>query len=319
MIAAAEIFKRLFIWGVTAVALVPRQHIDDSSFNLSSIIGGRLSYSFKKLLLALVAVNFVRLVLKDSSIKDQFQLLRDLLGILQQVGISFLCFLTPYILQTWLAPLIHIGGRPGQNLMPTLYASTALSVMAAILSRLVHPNFWALRKLGNAMSSIPVLNTLRQFDAVTTRGGIHQGRGTIMSQSVRMVEYWYLVIQLLGVIGFLMNNGAKVVVMVQNKASHLMAMNESGIQQPPEPEYQEGGQWDQIWSAFRDASFVLDWTRILTHALFINQLDELYLSSSSSSSPTSNGDGNDEETAPSLAKQPEKKEGGALVVRRMHG
>jgi hypothetical protein len=66
-----------------------------------------------------------------------------------------------------------------------------------------------------------------------------------------VVEYWYVVVQVLGMIGFVMNRGKQ----------------------------DESTQLDELWSAFRRASFVLDWTRIMAHALFINQLDELYLTS----------------------------------------
>lgn len=249
MIVASEIFKRLFIWGVAAVAISPRQHIDHTRWS----VGGNLSLSFKKLLLFLVGVNFVRFLLKDSLTKGVFlaQMMRDILGIVQQLGNSFLCFLSPYILQTWLANMINLGGRPGANLMPALYVSTTLSIAAAILSRTVHINFWALRKLGNAISSPPVVSTLKTFNSVTTRGGNHEGRGTILSQSLMAVEYWYVVVQVLGVIGFAMNRG----------------------------KVDETTQLDEFFSAFRQASFVLDWTRILAPALFINQLDELYLTS----------------------------------------
>jgi hypothetical protein len=258
MIVAAELSKRIFIWGVAAVAVLPRQHIDRTRWS----IGGKLSYSFRKFLLALVAINFVRLLLKDSSIKNQFQLLRDLLGTLQQVGNTFLCFLTPYLLQTWLAQLINIGGRPGASLMPTLYASTGLSALAAILARTVHPNAWFLRKIGNAISSLPVISTLKVFNSVTTHGGVHGGRGTILSQSLMVVEYWNVVGQILCAIGFAFDRHTK-------------------------PDLYS--QWDVLLDSFRDIAFVLDWTRILAHSLFINQLDELHLSQPPASSSNSNG------------------------------
>lgn len=257
MIIADEIFKRLFIWGVAAVAVAPRQHIDRTR----CAIGGSLSYNFKKLLLVLVAINFVRLLMKDSNIEDKVQIARDLMGIAQQLGNSFLCFLSPYILQTWLANMINLGGRAGANLMPPLYASTLLSIAASILARTWHPNFWALRKLGNAISSAPVVGTLKTFNSVTSRGGFHEGRGTILSQTLMTVEYWYITGQMLAVIGFAMNRG-------------------SAISQD------DTTQLDELFSAFRKACFFLDWTRILAHAIFMNQLDELHLSSS----PPSNSD-----------------------------
>lgn len=269
MIIAEEIFKRLFIWGVAAVAVAPRQHIDRTRCS----IGGSLSSNFKKLLLVLVAINFVRLLMKDSYIKAKVQVARDILGVAQQLGNSFLCFLSPYILQTWLANMINLGGRPGANLMPYLYASTLLSILASILARTTHPNFWALRKLGNAISSVPVVGTLRSFNSVSSRGGFHEGRGTILSQTLMTVEYWYICGQLLAVIGFAMNRG-------------------------PTIGHDETTQLDELFSAFRKASFVLDWTRILAHAIFMNQLDELHLSSSP---PSSNGNGNSRSPSPACS------------------
>eukprot|EP01083_Nonionella_stella_P023756 65705_1 len=247
MIASDEIYKRIFIWGVAAVAVIPRQHIDLVGWS----VGGDLSHSFRKLLLGLIVINFLRLLMKDSSIEHNFVLLRDVLGIVQQLGNSFLCFLSSYILQTWLANVINLGGRPGSNLKPTLYASTVASILAAILARRVHSNFWGLRRFANAISSIPVVQTLKTFNTVTTRGGNHEGRGSILSQTLMTVEYWYVAVQLMSAIGFAMNR----------------------------EKVDETTQLDELWAAFREASFMLDWIRILSHAIFINQLDELYLTS----------------------------------------
>ena len=97
---------------------------------------------------------------------------------------------------------------------------------------------------------------------MTTRGGNHEGRGTILSQSLMVVEYWYVVIQLLGVIGFAINRGGR-------------------------QQQQQNSQFDELWRAFREASFIIDWTRILAHAIFMNQLDEMYLTSSSTNSTSS--------------------------------
>ena len=192
MIVASEILKRFFIWGVAAVAVVPRQHIDNTR---CCSVGGSLGYSFKKLLLGLVAINFLRLLLKDSSVKGQSVLLREFLGVLQQLGNTFLCFLSPYLLQTWLSNMINIGGRPGSDLTPVLLSSVGLSIVASVLARTVDGRFWALRKIGNAISALPVLRTLKTYNSVTTRGGNHEGRGTILSQTLMTVERWYALVQ----------------------------------------------------------------------------------------------------------------------------
>jgi len=267
MIPAYEITKRLFIWGVVTVAVMPRQHIDRRGGWWWKIGGGDLSYPFRRLLLSIAGINLARLVLKESRILMKFRVVCDALGIVQQFGCSFLCFLTPYILQTWLVPFINVpGGRPGASLMRPLYLSTSLSILSVVLVRTSHPNFWFLRKLGNAVSGPPVLHTLAMFNAVTTRGGRHDGRGSIVSQSLRATECWFLATQLLCAVGFAFNDHGK-----------------------DEKDY---GQWDQLLGAFREIAFVSEWTRILVHALFVNQLDELYLTSPS---PSSTDAGDNEE------------------------
>lgn len=268
MLVATEITKRLLIWGVLAVSVVPRQHIDRYRWS----IGGSLSLSFRKLLLSICGVNLVRFVLKDSHIRLHFRVLTDVLGIIQQFGNSFLCFLTPYILQTWLAPLINIGGRPGASLMSPLYLSTVLSASSVLLARLYHPNFWSLRKIGNAVSSPPVLTTLRMFNTVSTQGGHHDGRGNIMSQTLMVIEYWFIATQIACAIGFALDR--------RNDKT-------------------EYNQLDELLAGFREIAFVSDWLRVCGHAMFVNQLDELYLASSSgpSSGRTERGaSGDDVET-----------------------
>ena len=288
MITAFEITKRLFVWGVVAISVCPRQHIDRGRWS----IGGDLSHSFRKLLLTITAMNFARLVLNETDIRSYFQVLADGLGVMQQLGCSFLCFLTPYILQTWLAPLINIGGRPGASLMKPLYLATFLSVTSVILVRTTHTNFWCLRKLGSAISAFPVLKTLDMFSRVTTRsagGTEHDGRGSIISQTLKIVEYWFLIIQLLCALGF--------------------AFDRNNL-----PE--EYNQIDHVLSAFREIAFISDWTRICAHAIFINQLDELYLTSPRASSGGSTGRSTTMDPEAQEQRQPKDNISGFLVARR---
>ena len=262
MIVGEEISKRLFIIGVLFISVVPRQHIDRRSCS----IGGNLSAKFKELLVLLVFLNLIRLLASDEIRTSRSQMVSDTLGVVEVVGLSFLCFLSPYLLQTWLQDRINLGGRPGANLMGPLYLATGCSVFGVVLSRTVHPNLWCLKKIGNAISGPPVLKTLRLFNTVTTRGGHHDGRGTIMSQSLMVVEYWHLVAQLLCAFGYAMD---------------------------PHKGTADFTQWDHFLAAFRSISFVSDWLRVCAHAMFINLLDELFLSS-----PTTNaeegGEGTDD-------------------------
>jgi|AntRauTorckE5430_2_1112549.scaffolds.fasta_scaffold03280_1 hypothetical protein len=246
MIEAGEICKRLFILGVAGFAILPRQFIDRNYFS----IGGDLAHSFRKLLLVLTGLNLIRF---SSTFKDRsvvLEHLSDTLGVVEVVGLNFLCFLTPYKLQEWLHCKINIGGRPGEKLMVPLYMTIALSITGVVLSRTAHPNFWCLKKVANLFSGPLVLQTLKQFNSVTHIGGHQHGRGSIISQSLVLVELWYFATQLLCAVGYAMNKDN--------------AMDDYS-------------QWDHCLLAFRTLSFVSDWTRIYAHANFINQLDELYL------------------------------------------
>jgi len=170
MIVETEITKRLFIGGILALALIPRHHIDKDYFS----IGGDLSRPFKKLLVAHGIVNLIRFILKNSIVREstfhaQIQFIADSLGIIQQIGLTFGCLLTPYILQTFLANRINLpGGRPGANLVRPLYATTFLSILSVILSRSVSRSFWCLRKLASIVSTPFILQTLKLYNNITT-------------------------------------------------------------------------------------------------------------------------------------------------------
>lgn len=110
------------------------------------------------------------------------------------------------------------------------------------------------------------------FNSVTTRGGHHSGRGTVLSQSLVATEWWFAITQLLCAIG--------------HGWERSVAKSEYTIM-------------DSILEAFRDLVFISDWTRILMHAIFMNQLDELYLSYSPSGTnggESSNAEGHCAET-----------------------
>lgn len=254
IVIAAELGKRIFIWGVLAIVVVPRHHIDREATS----IGGNLSHSFRKLLVASVGLNLIRLAAK---LQGQVRLFADILGMIQAISLSFLCFLTPYILQTWLVARINIGGRPGANLLPPLYATATFSALGILLCRTVHPRMWFLKRVGNIISGPPVLKTLTMYNSVTSVGGHHHGRGSIMSQTMMVAEYWYIITQFLCVLGLAFDK------------------------HEPKENYT---QWDYCLEAFRDIAFVSDWTRVCFHGVFINQLDEMYMTSASSAPSSAN-------------------------------
>ena len=225
MLPAVEITKRLFILGICAIAVVPRQHIDHS---LCSIGGGPISHSFRKLLLASALLNLFRLFCKLLG----FHWTATILGIVQIISLTFLCFVTPYVLQTWLASRINLGGgRPGADLMTPLYLTAILSISGVALSHTMHPNFWALNRLGNVISGFPVMRTLRTYNSVTSLGGHHAGRGNILCQTLLVVEIWFMLTQFLCAIGYAFNNNNK-----------------------PMAEYSA---WDSVLQGFQDFAFTL--------------------------------------------------------------
>lgn len=273
IVVANELSKRLFIWGVLAIVVLPRHHID----RIPCSIGGQYSHSFRKLLAASVVLNLVRLAAK---LQGNVRWFADTMGVIQVVSLSFLCFLTPYVLQTWMVQRINIpGGKPGSNLIGPLYGSGLLSIIGVILCRTVHPNLWCIKRLGNIVGTPSILQTMKMYNSLTSVGGLHHhGRGTITGQTMVIVEYWHLITQLLCVIGFALDRRHT------NDADY--------------------SQWDNCLKAFRDIAFVSDWTRVCVHGMFINLLDEMYLTSSSSSGSTSCGTSSGASSTHSTPRQP---------------
>jgi hypothetical protein len=240
MIAADLITKRFLLLGVAAAAILPRQPSDHTWFS----IGGNLSHSFRKLLLAIVGVNLSRLVLSgNQEFSEASGIGSDILGVVEVTGLTFLCFLAPYVLQRGLASYFRI--IPGQDLKLPLYATALLSFLGVFLSRTVHPNFWALKKIANIVSGPRIIQTLRSYNSFTTRES--HGRGFIIGQTVMIVEYWHMAVQLVCALGYAFND----------PSSNLTT-------------------WARLLEAARSAGFSADWSRVLVHAIFLNQLDELY-------------------------------------------
>lgn len=195
-----------------------------------------------------VAVNFCRLFLSGSTteISGRYQLESDLLGVAEVTGLTFLCFLTPYVLQQGLSQFCHI--IPGKDLKCPLFLAAVLSFLGVVMSRTIHPNFWALKKLANAVSGPPVIRTLRSYNSFTTARS--HGRGLVFAQTVAVIEYWHLILQLCCAASYALNR-------------HTVGTDEETL-------------GDRMMKAARSIAFAADWTRVLVHACFLNQLDEMY-------------------------------------------
>jgi hypothetical protein len=251
MIPADQITHAFLVVGVAAAAVMPRQPSDHHG---RCTVGGRLSNSFRRLLLFIVGLKVVRMVTLATttttptngvvSISTRFG---DLLGVIEVTGLTFLCFLTAFVLQRGLAQFFHIV--PGRDLQPPLFFAALLSLLGVTLSRSVHPNFWALKKLANAASGPVILKTLKSYNAYSNQAS--HGQGFIMGQTLWTIEYWHLVVQLCCALGYALNRG-----------------------DVPESEQTS---LDILLEAARNSAFLADWTRVLLHAVFLNQMDEMFI------------------------------------------
>lgn len=270
MISEEQLNKRFFILGVLAAAVIPRHVVtnqlhDNRSWLSTKIGGGMLSHNFRKLLLVIAMVNLCRLFVSndvppEDSSSGRSQLWSDVLGIFEVTLLTFLCFLTPYVLQVGLSQFFNIV--PGRDLLGPLISSALLSILGVTLSRSVHPNFWALKKLANAASGPPVMRTLKSYNTFTTSHS--HGRGLVLAQTLSVIEHWHLFLQLSCAAAYAFNR-------------HETAVEETML--------------DRIMAATRSIAFAADWTRVLFHATFLNQLEEMYGSIYFDHNPVEEGNG----------------------------
>lgn len=134
---------------------------------------------------------------------------------LEGVCFSFLSLLTPYLLRKWMVDKVNIpGGRrnPGQALQPWVHLFIGLSVMFCLLNILSNDNrhTWILKKMADILSFIPVTQTLRLYNHVTTSQTSYPGRGSVLAQVVFVGEYYALfghsadlIIRTLGLLGWI--------------------------------------------------------------------------------------------------------------------
>mmetsp|Transcript_7006 Transcript_7006/g.19632 ORF Transcript_7006/g.19632 Transcript_7006/m.19632 type:complete len:295 (+) Transcript_7006:97-981(+) len=201
---------QLFTIGVAIVATGPRMPSDDSQ---KWTVGGKLSHPFRKALLHLVAIGLIRLVCfhhilfpyLDLEQQDNqiWNVLDAILGIIHVVGQSFLCLTTAYLLQSQLSNVINIGGRPGSNLMPYLVVLAILSLGGA-LGASFYPKLWSLINLAEAVSCLPVLQTLRLYNTIAVSNQHQQAnllRGPVLTQLLIIEEIWYFVTSVISFVG----------------------------------------------------------------------------------------------------------------------
>jgi hypothetical protein len=240
---------QIFTLVIAAVAVLPRMPSDASGCT----IGGKLSHPFRRSLIFLVGINVIRVVGCHLHHPDSLQLktLDLILGTTHVVGQSFLCLTTAYILQCQLSNYININ--PGRDLLPVLCVVFGLTVLGAVLSEVRNPNFWCLVNLAEGISCWPVLRTLKTYASVTTVGGQHQGRGSILIQTLRTMEVCYLTTCVLSFFAEMLDD-------IHGN-----------------PDLAEGRPLKIVFEAIRQNqdNGIDDWTRLLVHSIFLNSIDEM--------------------------------------------
>jgi hypothetical protein len=192
----------LFVIGAISAGIIPRYKWDKHD----CIGGGTLSYRFRLACFVLAVENVIRNVFMtdkksnpDVNINDSNEVLLAFiywfLKVFEAFGIGFLMMLSPYFLQCHLATMVRI--KPGHNLVPWLYWIMLFQVMGVIGS-LFHPKYYAIKKVGDALSCIPILRTLAIYQHVLSG----QDSRVITIQTVQMVERCSLFLLILSSIGY---------------------------------------------------------------------------------------------------------------------
>ena len=242
---ATAIAECTFVLAVTAAAVVPRPKLNDKSF-----FGGDLSRPFRQLLCALACMNISRsMFMKDHRFEpaetdgaENFRWSYYTLTALESFSLSFLCLLMPYLLQCRLRELINI--RPGRDLLMWLYAILCCDIAGIALSILVNPRFWAIKRVGDALSCIPVLKTINLYDTVMSRNRILDSQVTL--QTLRVIESCNLVATLLAAAGYWFE---------ETSGTNALL-------------------FENISVGLRLSGIFINWTRALCHAWMLNMVDE---------------------------------------------
>lgn len=249
IVAMAESF---FVVGYVATILLSRPDPNDKSF-----FGGDLSRPFRKTLCLVSCFNVFRnLFLEDlrflncTDHSDDTEachsvsttwLYYTMVGF-ESFVTSFLNLLMPYLLRRKLSEYINI--RPGQGLLMWVYTILVLDLAGVILSAQISPNMWAIKRLGDALTSIPAIHTINLYRRITTHpaNAAENRHGQTFIQTVLGVEYWSLGITFVASAGYYMDNHED-----------------------------KGNDW---WRAFRVSAIFLTHLKIFMHGIMLNMIDE---------------------------------------------
>ena len=235
--------KQLFIISVTLATVLPRMPLD-----APWTIGGHLSHSFRKLLLA-IAGGYLLRHWGQGILPQSVDLL---MTAFEGVCLSFLSLLTPYLLRKWMAQRVNIPGgtrNPGQALLPWVKGFIGLSTVGFVAAT-IDRRCWIIKRIADVLSFIPVTNTLRLYNAVTSSGAAYPGRGSVLSQVVFLGEYYAV-----------FGHSADIAIRILSLLNWLP----DGFRQTPLAN-----------GIFSNAVFA-GYFRVLCHSILLNILDEAYI------------------------------------------
>mmetsp|Transcript_11400 Transcript_11400/g.18902 ORF Transcript_11400/g.18902 Transcript_11400/m.18902 type:complete len:293 (+) Transcript_11400:107-985(+) len=180
------------------------------------------------------------------------------------VLITWICLTTAYVLRCFMMHRINIGnpGRPIQSWLIVLSTMVATGIIFALFTDNVR--FLSLVRLANALSTIPVLQALKQYNILTTPTGPNRGRGAALSQAMVLFERYFCLIMVAAAIGDI-------------------------GQQFPLPKEEDLSQFQVFLRLLRSNDLILhSQIRIIFHIIFVNVLDEMNQMHPASSSNASN-------------------------------
>lgn len=163
--------EAVFLACMTFAILMPRLGpVRDSSW-----FAGDLSRPFRKCVFLVTCTSMARAVLLpdrrfavNDCVDDHCSRVSSMMQfswtVMEGVLMAFLRMCMPYLLQRQLSAFVNV--IPGKSLQAWIFAVIALDLAAIVLATTVMPQFWTLKKLGDALLGIPVIQTVNLYRRV---------------------------------------------------------------------------------------------------------------------------------------------------------
>ena len=168
---------------------------------------------------------------------------------MESVLFCFLKLCTPFLLQRYLATKINIV--PGKDLQGWLYAILLLDCTAIFLTTNVAPQFWALKRAGDAVVFFPLIQNLRLYRRIESNRSSGGDLASSPFSSFALLDI------LIGI------EYCRFVSVLGATVSYALDSHD-----PAAPQLHE------IWIAVRLASIFVGYLAVLLHGLFLVAIDE---------------------------------------------